>query len=82
MQTISSTEFVRNARTVLDSLPLQGEVVIERHGVGVAKLIAVQEAVNTREIFARHSRKNVETDDAFYADSARMNDVPVDPWSK
>jgi antitoxin (DNA-binding transcriptional repressor) of toxin-antitoxin stability system len=82
MQTVTSTDFVRNARAILDSLPMQGEILIERHGVSVAKLVTVQEAVTANEIFARHAGKHADRDDSFYADSARLNDTPRDPWSK
>jgi antitoxin (DNA-binding transcriptional repressor) of toxin-antitoxin stability system len=81
MQKITSTDFVRNARSVLDSLPAEGEIIIERHGVRVARLSSIRAPMTVEQAFALHAGNNAESDDSWYEDCRRMDDEPRDPWA-
>ncbi|TAG01422.1 MAG: type II toxin-antitoxin system Phd/YefM family antitoxin [Betaproteobacteria bacterium] len=81
MQKITSTDFVRNARSVLDALPAEGEIIIERHGVEVARLSSIRAPMTVEQVFALHAGKNAPADDTWYEDCRRLDDEPRDPWA-
>jgi antitoxin (DNA-binding transcriptional repressor) of toxin-antitoxin stability system len=81
MQKITSTDFVRNARAVLDSLPAEGEIIIERHGVHVARLSSIRAPMTVEQAFALHAGNGSEPDDSWYEDCRRMDDEPRNPWA-